>query len=259
MNENKTCVVYHIRRSSNPQQSEGYIGITMNDINYRLGEHKVRGNKHLMNAFNLYNDIIIEILLKGPLWLCKLHEYNLRPNEKMGWNLAIGGGKPPIINSDIGRIRGTKGYYKSKECSDSRKRGELTRKNSGFYNSEIWLNSKTKISEATKNTHKLRLETNYFESEEWKISLNKRTRTQLFNKAKKFNLIGLKLLRISKDGLNKTEFSDILEACDLTKSKFSCIYNYLNKGLRYGYYWKTAVSVTGEMTETIDESSTTSA
>lgn len=246
MDENTSGIVYHIRRDSDSNESSGYIGITKNTKEYRLGEHKVRGNKHLKYALTKYDDIQIIQLFKGPIWLCKLHEYNLRPEPKMGWNLAIGGGKPPIIDKTIGRIRGLKGYYNSKECSLSRKKGEVTKKSSGFYASKVWQVAKNKISESNSKVHLDRLDSNFYNSNEWKLSVDKRTKSQLSNKIKKFNLEGINIIKISKDSKIKTVYQDMIHACNENKLKFSCIYNYLNKGIRYGHFWKTVNSVQGE-------------
>ena len=77
--------------------NEGYIGVS-SQPNERLYEHRYerRTNRHLSHAFDAYGDQIIQtILLVGSKQYCLDVERGLRPTERIGWNIAIGGGIPP--------------------------------------------------------------------------------------------------------------------------------------------------------------------
>lgn len=82
--------------------SQGYIGVTQN-ISRRLNEHQLfTNNKHLTNAWNKYEKIITSILLKGSEEYCYYIENLLRSKENIGWNIAIGGNKPPMGKGNKG-------------------------------------------------------------------------------------------------------------------------------------------------------------
>lgn len=107
-------IVYWIYRSCHTNiLEEGYIGVTDN-IKRRMKEHKnQKQNPHLERAFNKYDDMIIDIItLNFSEEYCYYIEYLLRPNEKIGYNIAIGGGKPP---SAKGREPWIKGKHQSEE------------------------------------------------------------------------------------------------------------------------------------------------
>lgn len=90
--------LYHIRRDINEGDlSKGYIGITV-EPKARLNRHLREGNAHLMNAFAKYDDINMQILYEGDEEFCLLAEQELRPTPNIGWNIAVGGGKPPSFN-----------------------------------------------------------------------------------------------------------------------------------------------------------------
>lgn len=87
--------------------SEGYIGVS-NNANHRWSYgHKwaVKNNRHenprFMNAINKHgwDNLIKEVILIADSDYCYAVEKKLRPSEKIGWNIAIGGGKPPITKS----------------------------------------------------------------------------------------------------------------------------------------------------------------
>jgi hypothetical protein len=76
---------------------EGYVGIT-NNLNRRFREHKNYGNSFVLTSAikkygwdNLNKTILVEDI---DLELAQLVEEMLRPHQKIGWNLAAGGGDP---------------------------------------------------------------------------------------------------------------------------------------------------------------------
>jgi len=78
--------------------SEGYIGIS-NNVNYRLKQHKnYATNAHLANAIKKYgwDNLIKEVVLIANESYCLMMEKIIRAKENIGWNIAIGGGKPPV-------------------------------------------------------------------------------------------------------------------------------------------------------------------
>ena len=97
--------IYWIRTKSNSDiMSEGYIGVSK-DANKRWkyghfwsqkkGRHD---NPRFSNAIakHGWDNLIKEVVLIGSEKYCYEIENKLRPKEAIGWNLAIGGGKPPI-------------------------------------------------------------------------------------------------------------------------------------------------------------------
>ena len=98
------AVVYwiHLPEHTDPK-TEGYLGVSkrfesrMKDHfkDIQEGKHK---NTHLVNAVNKYgwDNLIKEILVIGEDKYCYELELKLRSHTEIGWNLAIGGGKPPV-------------------------------------------------------------------------------------------------------------------------------------------------------------------
>jgi len=83
---------------------EGYIGVS-NNVNKRWNKHKNSiENVHLVNAIVKYgwNNLIKKVILFGDENYCLSIEAKMRPNKNIGWNIAIGGGKPP---SPLGKKR----------------------------------------------------------------------------------------------------------------------------------------------------------
>jgi predicted GIY-YIG superfamily endonuclease len=93
--------VYWIRHKNHTDiMTEGYVGIS-NNFENRLKFHKEKNkNKKLRNAMTKYgNDIVTDIVYEFHDKEEALRkEYELRPSEFIGWNLAPGGGMPPSIN-----------------------------------------------------------------------------------------------------------------------------------------------------------------
>lgn len=91
-----TCV-YWIRRPEHVDIfTQGYVGITEN-IDNRMWRHKrYKTNVHLSNAVKKYGwDVLVkDVVLIASTEYCLDIETKLRPTKEIGWNIAIGGGKP---------------------------------------------------------------------------------------------------------------------------------------------------------------------
>jgi predicted GIY-YIG superfamily endonuclease len=97
----------HTKQHSDPYK-EGYIGVT-NNIKNRINAHKYVKKTILYNAFNKYgDDMIVDIIHQNITEdNALIIENNYRPDERIGWNIVPGGGKPPV-QSGPSPIKGTK-------------------------------------------------------------------------------------------------------------------------------------------------------
>jgi len=95
LKEKFNCYVYHIHLEGR-DTSQGYIGVSKNP-SARYEHHRNRTeNPHLRNAMNLYkNGLVYDIIFQGEEYYCYELEAELRPEKNMGWNINIGGSKPP--------------------------------------------------------------------------------------------------------------------------------------------------------------------
>lgn len=90
--------LYHIRRDIHKGVlSEGYIGVTTQPrARWLAHRNTYKGaNPHLTRALLLYSDIRMVLISRGIKKEMLAMEEALRPSEKVGWNLAKGGGLPP--------------------------------------------------------------------------------------------------------------------------------------------------------------------
>jgi len=91
-------IVYHAHRQDDLGNYEkGYIGVTK-DLDTRMVYHvkyDTAGNKHFQNALRKYSDIEWTTIFEGTEEECLIIEKELRPRREMGWNISVGGGKPP--------------------------------------------------------------------------------------------------------------------------------------------------------------------
>ncbi len=106
------CNVYWVRQAEHTDIfSQGYVGIT-NNFTKRMEGHKNRPqNGHFRNVINKYgwDNLVKEVVVIAEEDYCLDVETKLRPEKGIGWNIAIGGGKPPVNRWSLG----TKGVVKA--------------------------------------------------------------------------------------------------------------------------------------------------
>ena len=95
MNKAQKSVVYWIHRPCHTDMTtQGYIGITK-DPTRRWQEHKLsaktNGKTTVYKAMKKYADVQFDVILIGDRAYCEEIEIKLRPQHKIGWNIAIGG------------------------------------------------------------------------------------------------------------------------------------------------------------------------
>ncbi len=105
----RICKLYHICRERDKfDYSKGYIGVSFHPSK-RWEHHRNRNeNPHLRNALDKYTDIIYYVFMEGYEDYCYKIEQDLRPVCNTGWNINIGGSKPPSPKGTshcIGKIR----------------------------------------------------------------------------------------------------------------------------------------------------------
>ena len=100
-----TTEVYWIRAAHHCDvMSEGYVGVSKNankrwSYGHKWAHAKGRHeNSRLSNAITKHGweNLIKTVLIVADETYCYELEQKLRPTEKIGWNLAMGGVKPPI-------------------------------------------------------------------------------------------------------------------------------------------------------------------
>jgi hypothetical protein len=92
-----TCVYWIRQKDHTDIFSQGYVGVSSR-FSRRLWEHENKTqNAHFQHAIKKYgwDSLIKEKVIIGDEDYCYEMEAKLRPTEKMGWNLVVGGGKPP--------------------------------------------------------------------------------------------------------------------------------------------------------------------
>lgn len=89
--------LYHIHKPEHKGKlTEGYIGVSVDAVT-RFKQHKRTTNSHLKNAFNKYPDLQMTVICFGDKNTILRMEEELRPSENIGWNIAKGGGLPPVL------------------------------------------------------------------------------------------------------------------------------------------------------------------
>ena len=93
-----THSVYWIRCADHTDMmTQGYIGVS-GRFDRRMWEHfKLEGNRYLKFAIKKYgwDNLVKTQLLISTEDYCLDMERKLRPEDKLGWNIVAGGGKPP--------------------------------------------------------------------------------------------------------------------------------------------------------------------
>jgi len=92
--------IYWIKRKShNNVLTEGYVGFS-NNVERQFEEHKSATSK-VGKAIKKYSDVEVITLYKFKSKQEALDkEKELRPEERIGWNIAIGGQVPPLITKE---------------------------------------------------------------------------------------------------------------------------------------------------------------
>ena len=91
--------VYWIHRHEHTDMfNQGYIGVS-NNLKRRFWQHRATpSNSHLKHAITKYgwDNLIKEVVLVADRAYCLDIETKLRPTDKIGWNVRLGGVDPPI-------------------------------------------------------------------------------------------------------------------------------------------------------------------
>ena len=112
-------VVYWIREKSHTDlMTQGYIGVSGN-VGKRFASHcKMENgtNAHLRHAIQKHgwDNLVKSVLLMADKDYCLDIERKLRPADKLGWNLTIGGGYPPVICGERPELKGRTSWNKGK-------------------------------------------------------------------------------------------------------------------------------------------------
>ena len=125
-----TTSVYWIHHPDHTDMfSQGYIGVSVNARKRWIDHRRHQENRHFANAVKLYGwDLLVkkEILIAEEAY-CLDIERKLRPTDGIGWNLVMGGGKPPPSYGHK-RLFGNKLNVGRKHSVESRqKRTELNK------------------------------------------------------------------------------------------------------------------------------------
>ena len=119
-----TTSVYWIHHPDHTDMfSQGYIGVSVNARKRWADHRRYQENQHFSNAVKLYGwDFLIkkQILIAEEDY-CLDIERKLRPERNIGWNIAIGGGKPPINTTGTGYKAGFTPWNKGVPMSDEAK------------------------------------------------------------------------------------------------------------------------------------------
>jgi predicted GIY-YIG superfamily endonuclease len=111
--------VYWIRKATHSDiMTQGYVGVSGN-VKQRFAAHKnmERGtNQHMRRAITKYgwDNLVKSVLLIADKDYCLDIERKLRPADKIGWNLTIGGGYPPVLSGPQPQLRGRPAWNKGK-------------------------------------------------------------------------------------------------------------------------------------------------
>ena len=111
--------VYWIREQSHTDlMIQGYIGVSGN-VEQRFASHKGMWsgtNNYLRNAIKKHgwDNLVKSVLLIAEKDYCLDIERKLRPADKIGWNLTVGGGYPPVLRGERPALKGRTAWNKGK-------------------------------------------------------------------------------------------------------------------------------------------------
>jgi hypothetical protein len=111
--------VYWIREQSHTDlMTQGYIGVSGN-VEQRFASHRnmERGtNAYLRHAIEKHgwDNMVKSVLLMADKDYCLDIERKLRPADKIGWNLTLGGGYPPVLRGERPELKGRASWNKGK-------------------------------------------------------------------------------------------------------------------------------------------------
>ena len=95
------CVYWIREKSHTDLMSQGYVGVSGNvEKRWKSYENtEKKTNNYLRNAIKKYgwDNLVKSVLLIADKDYCLNIERKLRPEDKIGWNLTMGGGYPPTI------------------------------------------------------------------------------------------------------------------------------------------------------------------
>jgi hypothetical protein len=118
-----TCVYWIGLPNHTSIFEEGYIGISSR-LKDRWNRHKQKTqNKHLKNAIVKYgwDALIKKVILIAKNDYCLEIENKLRPHKNIGWNIEVGGGKPPAQVNSGGFKKGMTPWNKGIPMSEESK------------------------------------------------------------------------------------------------------------------------------------------
>lgn len=101
-------------------RSQGYVGITKNNLHYRFGQHthSKRPVGHILREL-ISEGVVLKIVevYRGTREQAMKKEYELRPKRFIGWNIRAGGNRATIVCVKCG-VTIPKGYTNNKKlCS----------------------------------------------------------------------------------------------------------------------------------------------
>lgn len=137
--------VYHIMDPQNMfSLDHGYIGVTNENkgVRRRFMGHKnsSRHMRKIIRENNIEFYTHVRILCKGELSYCYELERLLRPNEKMGWNIASGG-----IGYNYKSNKENLSEFRSKYQSERMKDEELKRRQGESFKQNYYTNEESQL------------------------------------------------------------------------------------------------------------------
>jgi hypothetical protein len=132
--------VYWVRHADHTDLStQGYIGVTAYFDRRMKEHHKTTKNRYFRFAIQKYGwgNLIKNQILIADEDYCLDVEAKLRPNDKIGWNLVKGGGKPPLAIGNTYKV-GIPSWNKGKPHSAE------TKQKLSVAVSTLWMNPEHK-------------------------------------------------------------------------------------------------------------------